>query len=69
MNEVKLIVKESKITDDMIDEEKAYRIGRYMVKHIDYDYNVYGQRIYETLFDKKQFVQDMQRHMHSFADT
>jgi len=53
INEVKLIVKESKITDDMIDEEKAYRIGRYMVKHIDYDYNVYGQRIYETLFDKK----------------
>ena len=69
MNEVKLIVKESKITDDMIDEEKAYRIGRYMVKHIDYDYNVYGQRIYETLFERKQFVQDMQRHMHSFADT
>ncbi|CDB12594.1 transglutaminase/protease-like domain-containing protein [Eubacterium sp. CAG:192] len=53
MNEVKRIVKESKITDDMIDEEKAYRIGRYMVKHIDYDYNVYGQRIYETLFEKK----------------
>ena len=53
MNEVKRIVKESKITDDMIDEEKAYRIGRYMVKHIDYDYSVYGQRIYETLFDKK----------------
>ena len=53
MNEVKRIVKASKITDDMIDEEKAYRIGRYMVKHIDYDYSVYGQRIYETLFDKK----------------
>ena len=34
MNEVKRIVKESKITDDMIDEEKAYRIGRYMVKHL-----------------------------------
>lgn len=30
INEVKLIVKESKITDDMIDEEKAYRIGRYI---------------------------------------
>lgn len=53
MNEIKRIVQVSHVTDDMSDQEKAYRLARYIINHIDYDVNVDGQKIEQALFEHK----------------
>lgn len=53
INEIKKYVSESHITNEMSDQEKAYRVGRYIVNHIDYDLKVDGQTIEQALFEHK----------------
>ncbi len=53
MAEVKRIVEVVHITDDMTDQEKAWRLGRYLVKNIEYELSTHEQHIYGTLFNKK----------------
>ena len=51
--EMQRIVEVTHIKDDMIDEEKAYRLGRYLAKNIDYYLPGHEQHLYGTLFNKK----------------
>jgi transglutaminase/protease-like cytokinesis protein 3 len=51
--EVKRIVEAVHISDDMTDQEKAWRLGRYLVKNIEYELSTHEQHIYGTLFNKK----------------
>lgn len=51
--EMQRIVEVTHISDDMIDEEKAYRLGRYLAKNIDYYLPDHEQHLYGTLFNKK----------------
>ncbi len=53
VNEIKKYVSESHITNEMSDQEKAYRAARYMINHIDYDIKVEGQTIEQALFEHK----------------
>ncbi|MFR7763388.1 MAG: transglutaminase domain-containing protein [Eubacterium sp.] len=53
INEIKKYVSESHITNEMSDQEKSYRLARYIVNHIDYDLKVYGQTIEQALFEHK----------------
>ena len=53
INEIKKYVSESHITNEMSDQEKAYRAARYMINHIDYDIKVEGQTIEQALFEHK----------------
>ena len=51
--EMQRIVEVTHIKDDMIDEEKAYRLGRYLAKNIDYYGLSEEHTAYGTLFNKK----------------
>ena len=51
--EMQRIVEVTHIKDDMIDEEKAYRLGRYLAKNIDYYGPSEEHTAYGTLFNKK----------------
>ncbi len=53
MAEVKRIVEAVHISDGMTDQEKAWRLGRYLVKNIKYELSTHEQHIYGTLFNKK----------------
>lgn len=53
INEIKKYVSESHITNEMSDQEKSYRLARYIVNHIDYDLKVYGQTIEQALLEHK----------------
>lgn len=53
VNEIKKYVSESHITNEMSDQEKAYRVARYIINHIDYDIKVEGQTIEQALFEHK----------------
>ncbi len=53
MAEVKHIVEAVHITDDMTDQEKAWRLGRYLVKNVEYELSTLEQHIYGTLFNKE----------------
>lgn len=53
MVEIKRIVQAVHITDDMTDQEKAWRLGRYLVKNVEYELSTHEQHIYGTLFNKK----------------
>lgn len=53
INEIKKYVSESHITNEMSDQEKAYRAARYIINHIDYDIKVEGQTIEQALFEHK----------------
>lgn len=53
MAEIKRIVQAVHITDDMTNQEKAFRLVRYLVKNIEYEISTHEQHIYGTLFNKK----------------
>lgn len=53
INEIKKYVSESHITNEMSDQEKSYRLARYIVNHIDYVYSTHEQTIEGTLFNKQ----------------
>lgn len=53
INEVKRIVQECHITGSMSEQEKAYRVARYIINHIDYVYSTHEQTIEGTLFNKQ----------------
>lgn len=53
LNEMERIVKEVHITDSMTDQEKAYRLGRYLAMNVEYVYSSHQQTIYGTLFNKE----------------
>lgn len=55
ISEAERIVKECKISDDMTDQEKVYRIGRNIIFNIDYVVGCNIHKIHDALF-KKQTV-------------
>lgn len=53
MIELKKIVEDTHISDEMTAQEKAYRLGRYLAKYINYYLPTHEQTIYGTLFNKQ----------------
>ena len=53
MAELKRIVEVAHISDEMTAQEKAYRLGRYLAKNIDYYLPDHEQTVYGTLFNRK----------------
>lgn len=53
MEKISEIVKESGVTSEMTDQEKAWRIGRTLIFNVDYVYETSEQFMYGTLVNKK----------------
>lgn len=53
MAEIKRIVEITHISDEMSDEEKGYRLGRYLARNVEYYFSGHEQGIYGTLFNRK----------------
>lgn len=53
MEKINELIKESGVTSEMTDQEKAWRIGRTLIFNVDYVYETHEQYMYGTLVNKK----------------